>query len=102
MPKEFLNRLTALVEANLASEHFGIEELAREMAMSHSSIHRKLKEITNQNISQFIREIRLKKAKKLFFVRVATISFNRVMRFFSINARNSAIFLSLASAVTRR
>lgn len=65
MPKEFLNKLTALVEANLANEHFGIEELAREMGMSHSNLHRKLKEITNQNISQFIREIRLKRAKEL-------------------------------------
>ena len=65
MPKEFLYKLTELVEANLANEHFGIEELAREMGMSHSSIHRKLRSASNQNISQFIREIRLKKAKEL-------------------------------------
>ena len=65
MNKEFINKLTALVEANLENERFGIEELAREMGMSHSGIHRKLKEILNQNISQFIREIRLKKAKEL-------------------------------------
>ncbi len=65
MNKEFLHRLTELVEANLANEHFGPEELAGEMGMSHSNLHRKLKSITNQTISQFIREIRLKKAKEL-------------------------------------
>ncbi len=65
MNKEFLHRLTELVKANLANEHFGPEELAGEMGMSHSNLHRKLKSNTNQTISQFIREIRLKKAKEL-------------------------------------
>jgi TolB-like protein/AraC-like DNA-binding protein/Tfp pilus assembly protein PilF len=65
MPKEFLYKLTELVEANLANEHFGIELLAKEMGMSHSNLHRKLRSASNQNISQFIREIRLKKAKEL-------------------------------------
>ena len=65
MNKEFIPGLTKLVEANLANELFGIEELAREMGMSHSNLHRKLKSSTNQTISQFIREIRLKKAKEL-------------------------------------
>jgi AraC-like DNA-binding protein/TolB-like protein len=74
MNKEFITKLTELVEANLANEHFGPEELAREMGMSHSSIHRRLKEISNQNISQFIREIRLKKAKELLLAEDLTAS----------------------------
>jgi TolB-like protein/AraC-like DNA-binding protein len=65
MYKEFIQKLTSLVEANLANEKFGTEELAAEAGMSHSNLNRKLKSITNQNISQFIREIRLKKAKEL-------------------------------------
>jgi TolB-like protein/AraC-like DNA-binding protein/lipopolysaccharide biosynthesis regulator YciM len=65
MNKEFLKKLTEIVEANLANEHFGPEELAGEMGMSHSNLHRKLKSISNQTLSQFIREIRLKKAKEL-------------------------------------
>jgi AraC-like DNA-binding protein len=62
--KEFIQKLTNIVEANLANENFGPEELAREAGMSHSNLYRKLKSISNQNASQFIREIRLKKAKK--------------------------------------
>jgi len=65
MNKEFIKKLTELVEMNLENEHFGIEELAGEIGMSHSNLHRKLKSSTNQTISQFIREIRLKKAKEL-------------------------------------
>lgn len=65
MPKEFIQKLNNLVEANLANEKFGPESLAREMGMSRSSLHRKLRTISNQNISQFIREIRLKKAREL-------------------------------------
>ncbi len=65
MYKEFIQKLTNIVEANLANENFGPEELAHEAGMSHSNLNRKLKSITNQNVSQFIREIRLKKAKEL-------------------------------------
>ncbi len=65
MHKELIQKLTNLVEANLANEKFGPDELAREAGMSHSNLNRKLKIISNQNASQFIREVRLKKAKDL-------------------------------------
>ena len=74
MPREFIQKLTSLVEANLANEKFGPEELAREAGMSHSSLNRKLNTITNQSASQFIREIRLKKAKELLQNEDATIA----------------------------
>ena len=59
---DFLNKLTEITEANLRNEQFGVSELAREMRMSRSHIHRCLKALTNQSISQFIRTIRLEKA----------------------------------------
>jgi len=65
MHKEFIQKLNILVEANLANETFGPDDLAREAGMSHTHLNRKLKSITNQNASQFIREIRLIKAKEL-------------------------------------
>jgi TolB-like protein/AraC-like DNA-binding protein/Flp pilus assembly protein TadD len=74
MHNEFIQKLTNLVEANLANEKFGPEELAKEAGMSHSNINRKLKIISNQNISQFIREIRLKKAKEFLLNENATVS----------------------------
>ena len=65
MNNDFMQRLTDLVNANLSNEEFGVEDLIREMGMSHSYLHRKLKSSTNQTINQFIREVRLNKAKEL-------------------------------------
>ena len=61
----FLNRLTAIVEINLSNEQFGVNELEQKTGLSRSQIHRRLKTISNKSVSQFIREIRLEKAKQL-------------------------------------
>jgi AraC-like DNA-binding protein/TolB-like protein len=62
---DFTHRLTEIVSANLHNEHFGPEELAAKMGMSHSALHRKIKAKYNQTISQFIRERRLERAKEI-------------------------------------
>lgn len=72
--KTFLTRLTKITEANLSNDQFGVTELAREMGMSHSSIHRHLKAITKQSISHFICTIRLKKAMEMLKQNDATAS----------------------------
>ncbi len=61
----FTKKLTGIVLANLQNENFGVDELAREAGFSRSSIHRRLWEIKRQNISCFIREIRLNHAMEL-------------------------------------
>jgi TolB-like protein/AraC-like DNA-binding protein len=61
----FIDRLTKIVEANLNNEQFGVSELAREMGISRSYIHRRLKAIANRSISQYIRKIRLEKAMEM-------------------------------------
>jgi len=58
--------MTEIVDANLHNEHFGPEELAAQLGMSHSALHRKVKKVCNKTISRFIREKRLEKAKELF------------------------------------
>jgi TolB-like protein/AraC-like DNA-binding protein len=74
MPREFIQKLTNLVETNLANEKFGPDELAKESGMSRSNLNRKLRKISDQNISQFIREVRLKKAKELLLNEDATVA----------------------------
>jgi TolB-like protein/AraC-like DNA-binding protein len=74
MHKELIQKLTNIVEANLANEKFSPDDLAREAGMSRSNLNRKLRIISNQNISQFIREVRLKKAKELLLNENATIA----------------------------
>ncbi len=61
----FIHKLTGIVLANLQNENFGVGDLAREASVSPSLINRRLHTIKNQNTSQFIREIRLKRAMEL-------------------------------------
>jgi len=61
----FLAKLTEITEANLSNEQFGVSELASEMGMSRSNLHRKVKSFTNITVSQFISGIRLKRALEL-------------------------------------
>ena len=61
----FISRLTEITEANLANEQFGVSDLAREMGMSRSNLHRKIKSATGKSISKYICQVRLEKAVEL-------------------------------------
>jgi len=63
--QQFLLDLTQVIESNLDNEQFGVDELGREMAMSRSQVHRKLKAITDQSATTFIRNYRLRRAADL-------------------------------------
>ena len=63
--QEFLNRLTEITEANLTNDQFGVSELAGEMGISRSYIHRRIKAHTNKSVSYFIRRVRLEKAMEM-------------------------------------
>jgi len=61
----FLEKLRKEVNENLTNDQFGVEELARNMGMSRSQLHRKLNSATGQSVSQFIREYRLQVGMEL-------------------------------------
>lgn len=61
----FLDKIRTEVLNHLDNELFGVQELSRELAMSRTQLHRKLKALTNQSASQFIRIIRLQKGKEM-------------------------------------
>ncbi|WP_372950342.1 helix-turn-helix domain-containing protein [Mariniphaga sp.] len=62
---DFISRLREIVKANFHNEQFGVNELAQISGLSRSHIHRRLKTFSNKSVSQFIREVRLEKAKEL-------------------------------------
>ncbi len=74
MDQVFLNKITAIIEANLENEKFGVEELSHELGMSRSNINRKLRSIHKNSISELIREIRLQRAMEMLQQKVATAS----------------------------
>ena len=61
--EHFLTRVKNAIEANIGNEQFSVDQLGREVGMSRSQIHRKLRALTNQSASQFIRSFRLARAK---------------------------------------
>ncbi|WP_372950632.1 helix-turn-helix domain-containing protein [Mariniphaga sp.] len=63
--QEFSERLTKIIEANLKNEQFGVTQLVHEMKMSHSSLHRAVKNAAGLTISQFICMVRLKNAQEI-------------------------------------
>lgn len=74
MNHDFIQKLTLIVQKNLENENFGPEQLVKIIGKSHSTIHRRVKEHCGQTISQFIRTIRLNKAKELLTDEELTIA----------------------------
>ncbi|MBN2214893.1 MAG: helix-turn-helix domain-containing protein [Bacteroidales bacterium] len=72
--QKYIDKLTQIVEENFTNNSFGVTELAKKMSISHSGLHRKLKAIAKQSVSQFIRETRLKRAKELLQQQAGTVA----------------------------
>lgn len=80
-----LKRIIKVIEENISNSELNVEMLARESALSRVHLYRKLKELTNQSPSDFIRQIRLKKAGELLRKGNYNISeVSRVMGFSSL------------------
>lgn len=65
LDKEFLEKAVAVVKNNLDSIVFSADLFASEMNMSRSTLHLKMKAITGETTTEFIRKIRLSEACKL-------------------------------------
>ncbi len=63
--KSFLDEAIAYVEANINNPEFNVVMLCRQLGLSQPQVYRKIKALTQLNITEFIRNIRLKKAAKL-------------------------------------
>jgi len=74
MQKAFLDQLYSAIEKNFENEHFGVDELAHEIGISRSQLHRKLRANNERSASQMIKEYRLQKALEMLQEKVATVS----------------------------
>lgn len=63
--EKFLQKIVGIIETRMTDPQLSVEELSRDLAMSRSSLHKKLKSVTGQAPNEFIRLVRLKKAAKL-------------------------------------
>jgi TolB-like protein/AraC-like DNA-binding protein/Tfp pilus assembly protein PilF len=63
--KDFLDKISGIIEKNLSNEQFGVSELAHEAGMSRSNLLRRIKKSTDLSASIFIRQVRLKNAMEM-------------------------------------
>lgn len=63
--EEFINNAMKVVEENLMNENLNRDFLAEKMATSPSTLYRKIKSLTDQDTTEFIRSIRLKRAAQM-------------------------------------
>ncbi|RYG20128.1 MAG: response regulator, partial [Chitinophagaceae bacterium] len=65
LDKKFIEEVVKIVEANLSNSNFSIEELEKEIGMSHASLYRKFKGLLGKTPLEFIQHYRLKKSMEL-------------------------------------
>ena len=70
----FLEKLSSLMEANLANPDLDIDFLAREMGYSRTSFYLRIKNATGSAPNEFVREYRLKRAAEAVKKGSATLS----------------------------
>ncbi|TXD46757.1 hybrid sensor histidine kinase/response regulator transcription factor [Polaribacter sp. IC073] len=70
----FLQKSITLIEENINNADFTINDFINELGMSRSALYRKLKALTGQSITEFIRTIKLKRAAQLIAQTKLTIS----------------------------
>ncbi|MFD2164401.1 two-component regulator propeller domain-containing protein [Paradesertivirga mongoliensis] len=63
--REFIVKVLTIIEKYMEDPNFDADRLCREIAMSKTNLYHKLKSITGHSISEFIRSVRLNKAKEI-------------------------------------
>ncbi|MCM1503786.1 MAG: response regulator [Muribaculum sp.] len=61
---KFIEKIASIVEQNLEMEKLDIAFIAGEMAMSHSTLYRKVKAVAGMSVNEFIRKVKLRKASE--------------------------------------
>lgn len=72
--KKLLEKITTIIEDRIMDPKLSVEELSRELGMSRSSLHKKLKSVSGKVPNEFIRLVRLKHSAKLLLQNEYTIS----------------------------
>ena len=76
--ERFLNRIIEVIENNITDADLDVAGLSNQAAMSRMQLYRKIKALTDQTPSEFIRTIRLKRAAQLMrdkFGNIAEITY---------------------------
>lgn len=71
---EFIEKVRSIIEQNIDSDKIDVAFIAEKMNMSHSTLYRKIKALSNVSVNEFIRKVRISNAEKLLLSGKYTIS----------------------------
>lgn len=63
--QQFLKKCIAIIEENIENKEFNMKVFSRQMGISHSGLYTKVKAISGQSVTAFIRSVRLRRAALL-------------------------------------
>jgi YesN/AraC family two-component response regulator len=72
--EKFLTKVMEVIERHISEEEFSIEQFGKEVGMSRTQLHRKLKALSGKSPSNFLRSVRLGRAKLMIEKNEANIS----------------------------
>jgi signal transduction histidine kinase/DNA-binding response OmpR family regulator len=72
--EKFITKSKEIIEQHLSESEFDIEQFAQEMNLTSVVLRRKIKAVTNQSATQFVRKYRLQKAANLLANNADTVS----------------------------
>ncbi|MCI0523316.1 MAG: ATP-binding protein, partial [Bacteroidales bacterium] len=70
----FMRKIREIMHSNLGDEGFDINRLSHEMAMSRTQLYRKFRSLTNMTITEYLRFMRLHRAKELLHDSLLTVA----------------------------
>ena len=65
LDRSFINKVLTYINDNLGDSQLNVEQLADDMYLSRSQLYRKIKAMTGMTANEFIRKVRLEKAKNM-------------------------------------
>lgn len=60
LDRQFLNKISQIVEEYRDKEEFSVEELSQMLGLSRVHVYRKIKKLTGMSVSEFVRSVKLK------------------------------------------
>lgn len=72
--KKFIDKAVSIVEAHISDADFSVDQLCSEMFLGQRQLYRKINTITGLTVSEFIKEVRLKRAAQLIINKSGSIS----------------------------
>ncbi|MCB0855272.1 MAG: response regulator, partial [Bacteroidetes bacterium] len=95
MQDTFIPKLQHVIEQNLDDDQLGMQDICREMGLSRTQFHRKIKALTGLSSTHFIRRFKLEKAKELLLTTQYSVSEIGYMLGFSSPSYFNRVFVEL-------